>query len=119
MELSTIIPPVRYKAHMASVIVHARVYVCMRVCMCVYVCAYVCIVCIYGVCMCVCVCVRVCVCGSLSVSLFLSLSLSCTLSLSHCPPSLSLSIGKLAGEFRIAELFPIESLTESLCTRPT
>ena len=94
---------------MASVIVHARVYVCMRVCMCVYVCAYVCIVCIYGVCMCVCMCACVCVCGSLS----------CTLSLSHFPPSLSLSIGKLAGEFRIAELFPIESLIESLCTRPT
>ena len=93
MELSTIIPPVRYKAHMASVIVHARVYVCMRVCMCVYVCAYVCIVCIYGVCMCVCVCVRVCVCGSLSVSLFLSLSLSLapSHSLTSLPPSPSLS----------------------------
>ena len=86
---------------MASVTVHARVYVCTRACMCVYVrvgvrmCAYV-RVCVYSVyiwCVYVCVYVCVCVCVWLSFSLTLSLSLSLapSHSLTSLPPSPSLS----------------------------
>ena len=77
---------------MASVTVHARVYVCTRACMCVYVrvgvrmCAYV-RVCVYSVyiwCVyvCVCVCVRVALFQSHSFSLLHPLPLSPSL-----PPS--------------------------------
>ena len=83
---------------MASVTVHARVYVCTRACMCVYVrvgvrmCAYV-RVCVYSVYIwCVYVCVYVCVWLSFS----LTLSLSCTLSLSLLP-SLPLPLFRKVG----------------------